>query len=484
MLLTALAARHRAHRPDRHRLDHLQRAVQPGPPVRLAGPHQRRPGRLEHRHHRRPRRRPQLQPRRPARARGALRAGRRVPRGRARKLWDSWEDDAVARRQGSRRLGRRRRRSTRPAHDGRYFRVAGRSTCRARRRATRCWCRPARRRTASDFAAATPRRCSPPSRRSRTRRRSTPTSRRPTAAAGRDPDHVKILPGIVPVIGATEAEARALGAELDGLHRARVRAAAARRRPRRRPADRSTWTRRCPPTCRPRSEIEGAKSRYTLIVELARRERLTVRQISRRLGGGRGHLTFAGTPEQVADAIEEWSPTAPPTASTSCRRCCPSGLEAFVDHVVPILQERGLFRTEYEGTHPARPLRPADPGAIRRGAGTHGLTTAMHESDTVHSRTAVVVGNPKPGWRTLAAAVHVIRELDGGEPGLVADLGDVGSGAARLAGPDCRRPGGSGRCGRPGRGRQSDVQGHLHGVAQAVSRSLHHRRPPPGRRCR
>jgi alkanesulfonate monooxygenase SsuD/methylene tetrahydromethanopterin reductase-like flavin-dependent oxidoreductase (luciferase family) len=53
-------------------------------------------------------------------------------------------------------------------------------------------------------------------------------------------------------------------------------------------------------------EIEGAKSRYTLIVELGRREKLTVRQLIGRLGGGRGHRTFSGTPEQVADAITDW----------------------------------------------------------------------------------------------------------------------------------------------------------------------------------
>ena len=67
VLLTALARRHRAHRPDRDRVDDLQRAVQPGPALRLARPRQRRPRRLEHRHHRRRRRGPQLRPRRPAR---------------------------------------------------------------------------------------------------------------------------------------------------------------------------------------------------------------------------------------------------------------------------------------------------------------------------------------------------------------------------------------------------------------------------------
>ena len=68
-----------------------------------------------------------------------------------------------------------------------------------------------------------------------------------------------------------------------------------------------------------------------------------------RLAGGRGHRVIAGTPEQIADQIEDGSRRAPPTASTSCRRYLPGGLEAFVDHVVPILQQRGLFRTEYAG---------------------------------------------------------------------------------------------------------------------------------------
>src|SRR6185312_15055881 len=96
-------------------------------------------------------------------------------------------------------------------------------------------------------------------------------------------------------------------------------------------------------------EIEGAKSRYTLIVTLARRERLTVRQLIGRLGGGRGHRTFAGTPEQVADAIEEWYRSGAADGFNIMPPVLPSGLAAFVDHVVPILQRRGLFRTEYTG---------------------------------------------------------------------------------------------------------------------------------------
>jgi alkanesulfonate monooxygenase SsuD/methylene tetrahydromethanopterin reductase-like flavin-dependent oxidoreductase (luciferase family) len=97
-------------------------------------------------------------------------------------------------------------------------------------------------------------------------------------------------------------------------------------------------------------EIEGAKSRYTLIVTLARREKLTVRQLIGRLGGGRGHRTFSGTPEQVADAIQDWFDAGAADGFNIMPAVLPSGLEAFADHVVPILQQRGLFRTEYTGT--------------------------------------------------------------------------------------------------------------------------------------
>lgn len=167
--------------------------------------------------------------------------------------------------------------------------------------------------------------------------------------AGRDPESIKILPGIVPAIGATEAEARALEDELDRL----IKPEYARRQLattlRVAPEDLDLDS-ELPADLPSEDEIEGAKSRYTLIVTLARRERLTVRQLIGRLGGGRGHRTFAGTPEQVADAIEEWYTSGAADGFNIMPPVLPSGLAAFVDHVVPILQRRGLFRTEYTGT--------------------------------------------------------------------------------------------------------------------------------------
>ena len=168
-------------------------------------------------------------------------------------------------------------------------------------------------------------------------------------ALGRDPDGIKILPGIVPVIGASEAEARALEEELDRLIVPEYARDQLARRLRLRPED-LPLDQELPPDLPDEDEIEGAKSRYTLIVTLARRERLTVRQLIGRLGGGRGHRTFTGTPEQVADAIQDWYDNGAADGFNVMPAVLPSGLEAFVEHVVPILADRGLFRREYTGT--------------------------------------------------------------------------------------------------------------------------------------
>jgi FMN-dependent oxidoreductase (nitrilotriacetate monooxygenase family) len=173
--------------------------------------------------------------------------------------------------------------------------------------------------------------------------------KRRAAAAGRDPDGVLVLPGIVPVIGDTEAEAREQEAELDRLIIAEYALGNLAKQLKLEPSE-LDLEKELPERLPTEDEIEGAKSRFTLIVELARRERLTVRQLIGRLGGGRGHRTFSGTAEQVADAIVDWADNGAADGFNIMPAVMPSGLEAFVDKVVPILQERGRFRTEYTGT--------------------------------------------------------------------------------------------------------------------------------------
>ena len=168
-----------------------------------------------------------------------------------------------------------------------------------------------------------------------------------TRALGRHPDSIKILPGIVPALGSTEAEARQLEEQLEQLIKpeyARLQLAKVLRvEPELLRFDEEL------PELPSEDAIESQKSRYTLIVNLARRERLTVRQLLGRLGGGRGHRTFAGTPEQVADAIQHGWENGAADGFNLMPPVLPSGLTAFVDHVVPLLQRRGIFRTEYEG---------------------------------------------------------------------------------------------------------------------------------------
>jgi FMN-dependent oxidoreductase (nitrilotriacetate monooxygenase family) len=165
---------------------------------------------------------------------------------------------------------------------------------------------------------------------------------------GRDPTSVQVLPGLVPIIGGTEAEARGKEAELEQLM---VHAHAQRELARLLglPVERLELDRPLPDDIPSEDEIEAARSRFTLIVELGRREKLTVRQLIARLGGGRGHRTFAGTPEQVAATIEDWFRNGAADGFNIMPAVLPTGLEDFVEQVVPILRAGGLFRTEYEG---------------------------------------------------------------------------------------------------------------------------------------
>jgi FMN-dependent oxidoreductase (nitrilotriacetate monooxygenase family) len=169
-----------------------------------------------------------------------------------------------------------------------------------------------------------------------------------THREGRDPNGIKILPGIVPVLGSTESEARDREAELEE-HIVHEHGQLMLSRLLRVPIDQLGLDSQLPDDLPPESEIEDFKSRYSLIVELGRREHLTVRQLIGRLGGGRGHFTFAGTPEQVADVIELWFTNGAADGFNIMPPLLPSGLELFVEHVVPILRDRGLFRREYTG---------------------------------------------------------------------------------------------------------------------------------------
>ncbi len=80
-----------------------------------------------------------------------------------------------------------------------------------------------------------------------------------------------------------------------------------------------------------------------------RREKPTLRQLLGYLAGARGHFVTAGAPEQIADLIEDWFRDGAADGFNLMPPVLPSMLEVFVAEVVPLLQRRGLFRTEYAG---------------------------------------------------------------------------------------------------------------------------------------
>ena len=111
-------------------------------------------------------------------------------------------------------------------------------------------------------------------------------------------------------------------------------------------------------------------------VALARRGNFTVRELLRALGGGVGHRIIVGRPKAIADDMEAWFRAGAADGFNLMPDVLPTGLEVFVDTVVPLLRKRGLFREAYEGrtlrdhfglTRPAG--RFTNPGAPSRPSG-------------------------------------------------------------------------------------------------------------------
>jgi FMN-dependent oxidoreductase (nitrilotriacetate monooxygenase family) len=170
------------------------------------------------------------------------------------------------------------------------------------------------------------------------------------AAEGRSPEQVLILPGLSPMIAATEAEAQRLTREVNELSDPEV----GRKRLSGRfgghdfshlPLDRPLMPEDFPPP----SSVEAARSRTEVILSLVRREKPTLRQLLASLAGARGHFTFAGTPEQVADLIEDWFKDGAADGFNIMPPLLPAMLDVFSAEVIPLLQKRGLFRTAYAG---------------------------------------------------------------------------------------------------------------------------------------
>ncbi|MFB2836997.1 LLM class flavin-dependent oxidoreductase [Floridanema evergladense] len=165
------------------------------------------------------------------------------------------------------------------------------------------------------------------------------------AKYGRHPDQLKIMPGIFPVIGSTEQEAKEKFSAIQQLIHPQVGLSLLTGMLGE--IDLSKYPLDGPLPEIPHTELH--QSRQQLLVELAQRENLTIRQLYEAIAGARGHWQVVGTPEQIADKMEEWFRNGAADGFNVMPPYLPGGLTEFVDHVIPELQRRGLFRTEYEG---------------------------------------------------------------------------------------------------------------------------------------
>ncbi|GFN32936.1 LLM class flavin-dependent oxidoreductase [Paenibacillus xylaniclasticus] len=167
------------------------------------------------------------------------------------------------------------------------------------------------------------------------------------AKYNRDASELKIMPGLYPVVGRTEEEAKAKHQQLLDLIPDEVGVAYLSAHF---GVDLTGYPADGPlPELPEISEINGIKSRFQLLKDLADRENLTIRQLYQRIAGARGHKEIVGTPEQIADLMQEWVEKQGADGFNIMPPILPSGISDFAELVIPELQKRGLFRTEYEG---------------------------------------------------------------------------------------------------------------------------------------
>jgi FMN-dependent oxidoreductase (nitrilotriacetate monooxygenase family) len=187
------------------------------------------------------------------------------------------------------------------------------------------------------------------------------------AKYGRAPDELAVLPGVMCIVGNSDAEAREQLAKLQTfitptnaltLVTSRIG------------YDVSGHDLDAPVPPPPKSD--GGRTFHHVLYEMARREKMTLRDLYNLTAAARGHWVICGTPTGIADTLEEWFTTGAADGYNILPAHFPGAFADFVDLVVPELQRRGLFRQDYEGTtlrdhfglpRISAPLRPRQEGA-------------------------------------------------------------------------------------------------------------------------
>jgi alkanesulfonate monooxygenase len=164
------------------------------------------------------------------------------------------------------------------------------------------------------------------------------------AKLGRAPEHIAIMPGILVVVGATRREAEQKYEALQSLIHPELGVATL--------SDMVGMDLSGYPLDGHLPEVplsNTQQGRQRVVLDLARRDGLTIRQLYQRVSGARAHRSIYGTPTEIADSLELWYRSGAADGFNIMSLTFPEGLRDFVDHVIPELQRRKLFRTEYEG---------------------------------------------------------------------------------------------------------------------------------------
>lgn len=265
------------------------------------------------------------------------------------KLWDSWADDALL---DDRRSGRYAdaSRIRRIDHADSYYKVAGPLNIarppQGRPVLVQAGSSPTGRRFAAQYAEA----IFTAHLQKASAREFYTDIKAQAAALGRRPEQIVILPGLSPIIGSTEAEAKRLWRELNELTDAKVGLERLSQRFgghdfSHLDLDATLSVDDFPDP----STVQAAQSRAVVIIDLVRRERPTLRALLHSLAGARGHYTIAGGPEQIADLIEDWFTSGAADGFNVMPPVLPALFDSFAAEVVPLLRKRGLFRGEYQG---------------------------------------------------------------------------------------------------------------------------------------
>ena len=343
-LITALAALHDAYRPRRDRLDQLLGAVQRRPRVRLDRPYQPGSRRLERRHHRQSESRANFG--RDEHLEHELRYARAnefvdVVKG----LWDCWEDDAViADKQTGRYIDPNK---VRPLnHIGRFFQVEGPINMARCPQGHPVIIEAGGSPSGLELAARTADVVFSVVQELEPAKKAYADLKGRMANYGRAPDELAVLPGMMPIIGRTQEEARAKLAKLQSwltpTNAAVLVASRIGYDVSGHPLD--------GPVPPPPASFEGGRTFTNVLYERARRENMTLRDLYNLTAAARGHWVVCGTPQTIADTLEEWFVAGAADGYNVLPPYFPGAFDDFVDLVVPELKRRGLFRRDYEGT--------------------------------------------------------------------------------------------------------------------------------------